>query len=83
MTYIWGALIVAVGILIIVFSEHIYNFTGAIDFVESRSPGNSRFFIQLLGVVMVLVGMIIFAGAGGLIFGGALEWFAGFFTLKK
>ena len=83
MTFIWGALIVIVGILGVVFSEHIYNFTGSISFVERRPPGNSRNFIKLVGIIMIIAGIIVFSGASGLIFGGALGWFAGLFSLKN
>jgi uncharacterized membrane protein YidH (DUF202 family) len=83
MTFLWGALIVVVGILVVVFSENIYNFTGAIDFVERHAPGNSRNFIKLLGIIVIIIGIIVFSGAGGLIFGGILEWFAGLFSLNK
>jgi uncharacterized membrane protein YidH (DUF202 family) len=83
MTFLWGALIVVVGILVVVFSENIYNFTGAIDFVERRAPGNSRNFIKLLGIIVIITGIIVFSGASGLIFGGILEWFAGLFSLNK
>ncbi len=83
MTFVWGALIVIIGILGVVFSEQIYNFTGAIDFVERRSPGNSRNFIKLTSIIMIIAGIIVFSGASGLVFGGALEWFAGLFSLNK
>lgn len=83
MTYIWGALITLVGILTVVFSENIYNFTGSIDFVERRAPGNSRNFIKLAGIIMIIAGIIVFAGASGLVFGGILGWFAGLFDLRN
>ena len=83
MTFVWGALIAIVGIMVVVFSEQIYNFTGAIDFVERRAAGNSRNFIKLAGIIMIIAGIIVFAGASGLIFGGALEWFTGLFDLRS
>ena len=54
-----GILLIAAGIVGLVFNQQIFNFTGSIDFVEQRFPGNSSGFIKILCVVMVLTGIII------------------------
>lgn len=83
MTFIWGALIVVVGVLIVMFSENIYNFTGSIDSVDRYAPGNTRNFIKLMGVAMIIAGIIVFAGAYGLVFGGVLDWFVGLLNVGR
>jgi hypothetical protein len=57
-----------VGVLIVIFSEPIFNFTGALDFVERRSPGNSRTFIKLLGILLIILGILTFSGIWAIIF---------------
>lgn len=57
-----GIIMLIVGVLFVIFSENIYNFTGALDFVERRFPGNSRGFIKLLGVLLIILGVITFTG---------------------
>jgi hypothetical protein len=57
-----------VGVLMVIFSEPIFNFTGALDFVERRSPGNSRTFIKLLGILLIILGILTFSGLWAIIF---------------
>jgi hypothetical protein len=57
-----------VGVLMVIFSEPIFNFTGALDFVERRSPGNSRTFIKLLGILLIILGILTFSGIWAIIF---------------
>ena len=56
--FITGLVILPIGICFVIFAQNIWNFTGSIDFVEKYFPGNTRAFIQLLGIVMVLLGML-------------------------
>jgi len=67
MTILWGILVLIMGVVAIVFSEKIYNFTGSLSFVESKLPGGSRGFIKLIGVIMIISGILIFSGAAGFI----------------
>ena len=69
MNFIWGLLIIIVGILLVVFGDKIYNFTGAISLVENKFPGSSRGFIKLIGILMILGGVMIFSGALGFLAG--------------
>jgi len=64
MNILLGLAFLAVGVLTVVFAQQIWNFTGAIDFIESRFPGNTRAFIQLAGVVLVLLGILFVTGLG-------------------
>lgn len=63
-----GVAMTIVGVLIVIFSEPIYNFTGSIDFVERRAPGNSRSFIKLLGILLIILGIMTFSGLWAIIF---------------
>ncbi len=60
--FITGLVILPIGICFVIFAQNIWNFTGSIDFVEKYFPGNTRAFIQLLGIVMVLLGMLFITG---------------------
>ncbi len=59
-----GLIVFIIGILFVVFAQNIWNFTGGIDFIENHFPGNTRAFIQLLGVIMVIVGLLMVTGIG-------------------
>ena len=74
MQFIWGFIITGVGILTVVFSDAIYSFTGAIDFIEKHLPGNSRGFIKLTGMALVILGILIFSGAIKFISGPFGDW---------
>jgi uncharacterized protein involved in cysteine biosynthesis len=63
--FITGLVILPIGICFVIFAQNIWNFTGSIDFVEKYFPGNTRAFIQLLGIVMVLLGMLFITGLSG------------------
>jgi hypothetical protein len=67
MTIVWGILVSIIGVLTVVFSEKIYNFTGSLSFVESKVPGGSRSFIKLIGILMIIGGLLVFSGAAGFI----------------
>lgn len=64
---------IVLGTLDLVFARQVYNFTGAIDFVESHFPGYTQGFIKLVGVVLVIVGLLFFTGVGGSITGPLFE----------
>ena len=83
MNILWGAVILIVGLIIIVFAEPIYNFTGAIDFVESRSAGSTRGFIKFVGVIMTISGILFMTGTLGFILGPFAETLLGIFGLNK
>jgi hypothetical protein len=59
---------VIIGALLVIFSEQIYNFTGSIEMVEKRSPGSSRGFIKILGILIIILGIITFSGLWSIIF---------------
>ena len=70
------------GTLTLVFAQQIYNFTGAIDFVESRMPGYSRSFIKLMGVLFVIVGLLFFTGVATVVTDPLFEGIQRAFSLK-
>jgi len=83
MQFIWGFIITGIGILTVIFSEQIYNFTGAIDFIEKHAAGSSRGFIKLFGVVLVVLGILIFSGAVTFITNPLSDWAAQTFRLNQ
>jgi hypothetical protein len=60
-----GLLMMAIGILMVVFRRQIYNFTGYIDFVEGWFPGGTNSFILFFGLALILVGILFIVGIGG------------------
>jgi uncharacterized membrane protein YidH (DUF202 family) len=64
MTILLGLAFLVVGVLTVMFAQQIWNFTGAIDFIDSKFPGNTRAFIQLTGIVLVLLGILFVTGLG-------------------
>lgn len=69
MTILLGLGFLVVGVLLVVFAQQVWNFTGAIDFVESKFPGNTKAFIQLTGVILILLGILFITGLGETITG--------------
>jgi len=69
MNIVWGLIIIIVGMIIVIFSEKIFNFTGNISLVENKFPGSSRGFIKLIGIIMILGGILILSGALGFLTG--------------
>ena len=61
-----GIMLVIAGILAVQFHKQIYNFTGALAFVERRVTAGTQSFIKLFGVFLVLIGI-------GLTF-GLFDW---------
>lgn len=60
--FLIGIALLGIGICFVIFAQNIWNFTGSIDFVEKYFPGNTRAFIQLVGVIMVILGMLFITG---------------------
>ncbi len=83
MQFLWGIPMIIIGVLIVLFSEPIYNFTGAIEFIERRSAGGSRGFIKLFGVIVIILGILTLTGVGGILLDPFGQWFAGLFSLQK
>jgi len=69
MNILLGLLFLGLGIAMVVFAQQIWNFTGAIDFVEKYMPGNTKAFIQLVGVVIVILSLFFITGLGSTITG--------------
>ena len=67
MLIILGLVMLVIGALMVVFAQQVWDFTGAIDFVESKFPGNTKAFIQIVGVVLVIIGLLFLTGVGGFI----------------
>ena len=61
-----GITLVIVGILTVQFHKQIYNFTGALAFVERRVTAGTQSFIKLFGAILVIIGI-------GLTF-GLFDW---------
>lgn len=59
-----GLIMLALGILMVVFRRQIYNFTGYIEFVESWFPGGTNAFLLVFGCLLVLVGALFVTGIG-------------------
>ena len=86
MNIVWGLIIIIVGVLIVVFGEKIYNFTGNLSFIERKFPGSSRGFIKLIGIIMILGGLLILSGARGFLsgpLGGAFSNLFGGLSTEK
>jgi uncharacterized membrane protein YidH (DUF202 family) len=86
MNIVWGLIIIIVGVLIVVFGEKIYNFTGNLSLIERKFPGTSRGFIKLIGIIMILGGLLILSGALGFLsgpLGGAFSNLFGGLSTEK
>lgn len=60
-----GLIMLALGVLLVVFRRQVYNFTGYIDFVQSWFPGGTNSFIMIFGLALVLLGILFITGIGG------------------
>jgi hypothetical protein len=80
MTIIWGILVIITGILGVMFTEQIYNFTGSIGFIENKFPGNSRAFIKLMSFVIIIVGILLLTGTSSFISNALGNFFSGLFN---
>lgn len=64
MRYLIGLFAFALGAVMVLKTEPIFSWTGAIAFAEKYlGVGESRLFIKLLGVVIIIVGMLVITGA--------------------
>jgi len=77
MNIILGLVVIILGFLMTWKSEPVFNFTGSIEYFE-RKLGSTRSGIKLVGVVMSLVGMLIFSG----LINDIMESFVGLFVRK-
>lgn len=60
-----GIVFLALGILMVVFAQNIWNFTGNIPTVENLFAGSTKGFIQLCGIALILLGMLFATGLAG------------------
>ena len=60
-----GFALLALGILMLRFQRSIYNFTGAIDFVERFWHAGTPSFIRIVGVALVIIGLGMMFGFWG------------------
>ncbi len=74
---IWGLLIAGAGTMVVIFTEPIYHFTGAIGVIEDKLPGGTKGVFKIIGVIMVIVGILMFTGTAGYLFGPMGEWLLG------
>lgn len=63
--FLLGAALLALGIVIVRFAQNIYNFTGAMDFVERWIRAGTPAFIRIVGVVLVIFGLGMMVGLWG------------------
>ena len=79
---IWGLIITAVGTGIVIYTEPIFSFFGAVDWAERWIPfyGGSRLSYKLLGILLVIIGLMMITGLLGPVilwlFGGLFSGFA-------
>ncbi len=72
MTWLIGLLVVGLGMLLVIKTQWIYDFTGPIDFAERflGTEGGTRMFIKILGVLMILGAFLGVTGLLGKIVSG-------------
>ncbi len=75
MNWFIALIVIAIGSLLVIKTQWIYDFTGPIDWAEEHlgTEGGTRLFIKLIGIVMI-VGA--FLGVTGILGG----WITGFFS---
>ena len=52
-----GATMITLGLLMLKFWRSVYNFTGALDFVERWVTAGTPAFIRIVGVLLVVIGL--------------------------
>ena len=57
-----GIVLLVTGIVMLRFNMNVYNFTGKIDFIESKFPSGTLSTIKLFAVILVLVGAAMATG---------------------
>jgi len=82
MNFAIGTVMVIFGISMVIFFEPIHSFTGPIEFAERHSPGSSRNFIKLIGIVLIILGVIVFSGVWIYIALPLQTWLRGIFRLN-
>ncbi len=67
MTFFIELLVIGLGVLLVVKTQWIYDFTGPIDFAEKflGTEGGSRLFIKLLGTLLILGSFLAMTGLLG------------------
>ena len=67
MTFFIELLIIGLGMLLVIKTQWIYDFTGPIDFAERflGSEGGTRLFIKLLGLLMIIGSFLAMTGLLG------------------
>jgi len=65
MNIIWGLIWIAVGMAMLIYNRQLYNFTGAIDFIESHWTAGTPSFLKLFAVALVIIGLSLATGVGG------------------
>lgn len=76
MSWFIGLLVIGLGVLLVVKTQWIYDFTGPIDWAEQHlgTEGGTRLFIKLMGVVLIMGAFLavtgILSGWVNAIFGG-------------
>jgi len=72
MNIVIGAIILAVGALIVIKSEAVLNMFGRIEFFERYlgTEGGSRLGYKLVGLLIIFIGFLIMTN----LIGGFLEW---------
>lgn len=54
---ILGLVLISLGLLMLKFWRSVYNFTGALDFVERWITAGTPAFIRIVGVLLVVIGL--------------------------
>jgi hypothetical protein len=59
-----GIFLVAIGSVMVIKSEAIYNFFGPVQWAENKlgADGGSRLFYKLIGIAIILLGFIVATG---------------------
>lgn len=64
---LFGSILIIIGFLMLNFRRQVYQFTGKIDFAESKFPGGTYNLIAFTGIVALVLGLAIATGvANGL-----------------
>lgn len=74
MRFLIGSLLVAIGILLVIFSRKVFDNFGRIRWAEEKLGGAGTLsFIRIIGVVLTLLGFFIWVGLFDIIFGGLVR----------
>jgi hypothetical protein len=78
-TQIFGAFLFIIGPTLIIYSEWYMENFGRVPWAEQHLGGGTRFFLKLLGVIMMFFGLTMVFG----LFGGIVGWIFGPLMPKK